>query len=112
MNSLPITNSKGIVRGTTAKFTRRASHFQRRATRMVGSYSQPKKREVGFCDSGLSCFPRMNIVISTGTSVIDRMEAATLADELGKPHRLHTRPSWPSRKNRRPKDVTDVASEK
>ena len=37
MNSLPIVKSKGIVSGTTAKFTRSAAHVHRSAKRMIGS---------------------------------------------------------------------------
>ncbi len=37
MNSLPITNSSGIVSGTTAKLISKAVHFHRSARPMIGS---------------------------------------------------------------------------
>src|SRR4029434_5349095 len=96
MNSLPITNSSGMVSGTTAKFRSSAVHLKRRAARSSGSYIQAKNRETGLTDAGLRLRPRMKIVISTGTSVIESNDANTIAEVFVNASGLNMRPSCAS----------------
>src|SRR5213595_892352 len=112
MNSLPIANNNGIVNGTTAKFTSSADHFQRSASRMIGSYSHVKNLEIGLRASGFSRLPRMKIVISTGTSVIDRIDAPTIANVFVNASGRNMRPSCASSRNTGTNDTTMIVSEK
>jgi len=96
----------------TAKFSSSAVHFQRSASLMIGSYSHVKSFETGLCDSGFSRRPRMNIVISTGTNVIARIDAPIIANVFVNASGLNIRPSCASRRNTGTKDTTMMASEK
>ena len=112
MNSLPSANSNGIVSGMTAKLISSAAHFQRSASRRIGSYRNPKNREIGLADSGLNRLPRISIVISTGTSVIDSSDAKTIAEVLVNASGRNIRPSCASSRNTGTNDTMMIASEK
>ena len=71
-----------------------------------------KNRETGFADSGLSRLPRMRIISSTGTSVIDRIVAKIIANVFVNASGRNMRPSCASSRNTGRNDTTMITSEK
>ena len=71
-----------------------------------------KNLEIGFCDAGFSRLPRMKIVINTGTSVIDKRDAATITNVFVKASGRNMRPSCASSKKTGTNEMTMIAREK
>src|SRR3954468_1445848 len=112
MNSLPSARTSGIVSGTTAKLINSVVHRQSNARRSTGSYSHVKNRETGFRASGLRRRPRMNSVMSTGTSVIESSDANAIADVFVKASGRNMRPSCDSNRKTGVNEMMMIASEK
>ena len=71
-----------------------------------------KSRVTGFANCGVSRRPRMKTVIRTGTSVIDRTDANTMANVLVNASGRNIRPSCVSSRNTGTNETMMIASEK
>ena len=67
---------------------------------------------MGFCDSGFSRLPLMKMIISTGTSVMDRRDAAIIANVLVNASGRNIRPSCASSRKTGTNEMTMIAREK
>ena len=112
MNSEPSCSTSGITRGTTAKLTSSVVHRQRRASRRIGAYTAPKRREIGLRDSGRRRRPRTRIVIIAGTSVIASSAEHVMANVFVKASGRNNRPSCASSMNTGTNETMMIASEK
>src|SRR6266487_2932995 len=111
MNWLPMRHASGRVTTKKIRLRTRVVFRYRRHKRRIGSYKACDHRENGFSDSDRR-WPRMNITIRTGTSVMARIEENATERVLVHARGRNMRPSCASNKNTGRNDTRITSNEK